>query len=339
MSGDLNPRMSVLLPVRDAAATLEEALASLAAQTIEDFEVLVQDDGSRDASPAIARAYAARDPRFLVESQPPEGIVAALNAAARRARGDLLVRMDADDVSRPDRLARLAAYADEHPDVAFFASRIQYVPRDGLSEGLLRYEAWINSLLVHEAIVRDRFVECPLPHPAWAIRRGAFEMLGAYHANEFPEDYDLFLRAAEAGLRFGKVDACLLDWRDHPARMSRTDKRFGLDRFFALKVEHVAPLLLERGRDVAVIGGGRHGKRWVRALADRGVSVPHLLDTNPARQGRTIHGAHVLPATDLETVRGSFLLVALGRPGAREAMRKTLTATGFTEEDDYLCVQ
>jgi len=218
--------------VRDGATHLDEALASLAAQTFEDFEVLVQDDGSTDASRSIARTRAAEDSRFHVETQAPLGIVAALNAAAGRARGDLFVRMDADDVAHPERLAQLAAYSEEHPDVAFFASRVQYIPREGLSDGLLRYEAWINGLLTHETIVRDRFVECPLPHPAWAIRRRTFEGLGGYQENDFPEDYDLFLRAADAGIRFGKVDACLLDWRDHPSRMSRTDARFRLERFF-----------------------------------------------------------------------------------------------------------
>lgn len=335
----MTPRLSVLLPVRDAAETLEPTLASLQAQTHTDFEVLVQDDGSRDRSEEIARRFAAGDPRFRLEQQPPRGIVAALNAAAKRARGPLLVRMDADDLAHPDRLGDLLAFADTHPDVAFFASRVRYVPREGLSAGMLRYEGWINGLLTHEAMHRDRFVECPLPHPAWAIRRDTFDALGGYREGDFPEDYDLFLRAATAGVRFGKVDRCLLDWRDHPARMSRTSQRFTLDRFFALKVEYLTPLLAERKRDVAVIGGGKHGKRWVRALAAEGLHVPYLMDTKAARQGQTIHGAQVLDGTALDAVRDAFLLVALGRPGARDLMRTTLDAAGLVEETDYLCVQ
>ena len=333
------PSVSVLLPVRDAASFLEEALGSLALQTYEDFEVLVQDDGSTDLSYAEATGFADEDPRFRVETDEPRGIVAALNAAAARARGDLLVRMDADDVCLPTRLERLVAAAAAHQDVGFFASRIRYVPRESLGEGLKHYEAWVNGVLTHEEVLRNRFVECPLPHPAWAVRRAVFDDLGGYHEGDFPEDYDFFLRAAAAGVRFHKLPEVLLQWRNDPGRMSRTDERFGLDRFFALKLRHLLPLLGRIGRPVAIAGAGPDGKRWAKALLAADVPVRFFLEVHPRRIGQTIHGAEVLAYDDIDRLRPCFVLGAVGQKGGRDEVRRLLDQAGFTEGDDYLCVQ
>lgn len=267
------PAASVLLPVRDAAPWLDDALTSLLAQTFEDFEVVLQDDGSADASAAIARAFAARDARVRVEEGEAAGIVSALRRARARARAPLLVRMDADDRARPERLARLVEAARRLPGVGFFASGIRYFPRDGLSEGMRRYESWINACRTHAAIVGERFVECPMPHPAWAIRAGVYDALGGYRDGPFPEDYEFFLRAVDGGVRFHKVDAVLLDWREDPRRASRTDARYGLDRFRALKLRHLLPRLRRDGGATLFAGGGRAARRWIRALREAGVDV------------------------------------------------------------------
>lgn len=96
-----DPVVSVLLPVRDEARYLAEALASLTAQTFADFEVVVVDDGSVDDSSAIAEEHSRRDPRFRVLRQPASGLVAALERARSEARGLTLARMDGDDVAAP----------------------------------------------------------------------------------------------------------------------------------------------------------------------------------------------------------------------------------------------
>ena len=305
---------SVLLPVRDAEATLEETLESLTRQTYGRFEVIVHDDGSTHGSREIAARYAERDPRFLLQAAEPRGIVYALNHAATSATSDLLVRMDADDVAHPERIEKLVAFGDLHADVSFFASRIRYVPREGLSDGMLRYETWIYGLLSHAQIHRDRFVECPMPHPAWAIRRRAFEALGGYREGPFPEDYELFLRAAQGGVRFGKVDQCLLDWREHPDRMSRKDDRFATSAFFRLKLDHLLPHLARGARPVAVVGDKRPVKRWTKALLDNGVLVR-------------------------EAPQDAYVLIAGGRTETRSLWRERLAGEGLREETDFLAVQ
>src|SRR5688500_5268253 len=112
------PPVSVLLPVRDGAPHLAECIASLAAQTDADFEVIAVDDGSRDDTPVLLAAWAERDPRVRVLTQPPLGLVAALERARAHARGRWLARMDADDVALPHRLAAQRALLEAEPTLA-----------------------------------------------------------------------------------------------------------------------------------------------------------------------------------------------------------------------------
>lgn len=328
------PRASVLLPVRNAADTLDEALASLRAQTVADIEILVQDDGSTDDSLQRAEALAREDDRIRIESAPPQGIVAALNAAAARATAPWLVRMDADDVSYPHRIERLLAAADESPDVSFWASAIQYFPRATLSNGMQRYEAWINSVQTQAEIERDRFVECPMPHPAWMFRTELFRTLGGYRDGG-PEDYDLVLRAVAHGATLQKIPEVLLLWREHPDRLSRTDPRYALERFRDCKAATLLPLL--GGRPVAIIGAGRDGKRWARLLRDQGVAVEAFYDTHASRVGQKIGGVPVHADDSVPPPPGPVLLVTAGR--ARDTIRSSLIEQGHRELDTFYCVQ
>jgi len=327
------PDVSVLCPVRDAGAWLGEALRSLQGQTFSDFEVLVQDDGSMDGSLEEAHRFAGGDLRFRVEGLPARGIVYALCRARARARGRLLVRMDADDLARPERLARLVQEADRHPEVDVLASQVRYFPRETLSEGMVRYEQWINGCLDHDTILQERFVECPMPHPAWAMRAEAYDRLGGYRDGDFPEDYDFFLRAVQAGLRFSKLPEVLLDWRDQPERASRTDPRYGLEKFAALKLHHLEAVLASEARPVLVVGEGRAARRWARRVQDGGFEVAALVG---AREKPALETMPRVAWSRVSEFSGSLALVVSGREENREAWATRLVALGWKEPGDIL---
>ena len=314
--------------MRDAASTLRECLGSLRAQTLSDFEVLAVDDGSRDGSGAILAGVAAADPRFRVLFG-GAGLVAALNAAAAAASGDLLARMDADDVARPDRLARQVARFDAEPALDVLGCRVA-VRDDGAGKnaGMRAYVDWSNTLLTHEAIVGDMFVESPLPHPSVTMRASALRRLGGYRAFDGPEDYDLWLRGLEAGLRFAKLDEVLLDWRDGPARLSRTDARYAADRFFALKVEHLVRWMAA-GDAVVVWGAGPIGKSWARALRARGREVRAFVEVDPRKIGRTIHGAPAVAVEGAGDFPRAFHLAAVGNSDSRARIRAAAAGLGI----------
>src|SRR5262245_47416384 len=124
------PAVSVLMPVYNAGRFLAPALDSILAQTFADFELIAIDDGSSDGSGKVLAEFAARDRRVCVLTQENCGIVATLNRALELARAPLVARMDADDLSRPDRFAQQVAYLREHPDVAVVSGAMDQIDED-----------------------------------------------------------------------------------------------------------------------------------------------------------------------------------------------------------------
>lgn len=329
----------MLLPVRDAGDTLEECLSSLAAQSLAEHEVIAVDDGSSDGSGALLEAAARRDPRIRVLRTPPRGLVPALNLALWEARGALLARMDADDVADARRLEVQADRLREDAPTAILGCRVRLTASSGPpGAGMRTYVDWLNGLVDHDAISRDLWVESPLVHPSVMLRAGALRRLGGYRDIAGPEDYDLWLRAAAAGMRFGKVPETLLEWRDRPGRLTRTDGRYAPERFRALKLDHLesGPLSIPRG--VVIWGGGPVGKGWARALAARGHRVEAFVEVDPRKLGRTSNGVPVVPVSLAAAYTGALHLAAVGRPGARGRIREQAARLGLEDGRDLVAV-
>jgi glycosyltransferase involved in cell wall biosynthesis len=330
-------RVSLLLPCRNAAPHLAEALASLFAQAYRDFEVIAVDDASTDATPAILESWRARLRALRVVRGEGRGIVPALDAAVTQAGGELLARMDADDVADPERLARQVAALDADPALAGCGTAVRYFPENAVRDGARRYQEWLNSLTSPELVRRDRFVECPLAHPTLLVRRSAFERVGGYRDPDWPEDYDLVLRLLAAECRLTNLPAVLHHWRERPDRLSRTDPRYSEDAFRRCKLRHLLPLL--EGRDgVVVWGAGPVGKSFARGLMELGVPVRAFVDLDPRKVGQTVHGAPVVAPARINDYRGAFALAAVAGPGPRAEIRESLTAAGWAEGADFIAV-
>jgi glycosyltransferase involved in cell wall biosynthesis len=333
------PRVSVLMPVRNAQATLEEALASILAQTLDDLEVVALDDGSTDRSPEILETAAERDPRVRVLTRPPLGLVPALERARQAARAPLLARMDADDRAESDRLEAQAALLDADANLVLVGTHVRYFPRESLGDGALRYERWLDSLESPGDLDRDLWVECPLAHPTFLMRAGAVEAGGGYRDRGWPEDYDLLLRLRMAGGGLGVVPRVLHHWREGPDRLSRTDPRYSLDAFRRLKSRFLARSPLLRERDgVLIWGAGPVGKSFARALIEEGVKIRAFVDLDPRKVGQEIHGAPVVPPEGIERFRDALGLAAVGKEGARSEIRASFAAAGWVEGRDFVAV-
>lgn len=334
------PRVSVLLPVRDAIATLGACLDSLAAQTLADHEVIAVDDGSRDGSGELLLARARLDPRLRVRRTPPRGLVPALSLSLAEARAPLVARMDADDVALAERLFLQVERLERDRSVDVLGCRVALFasPGEAPGEGMRAYVEWQNALLDHEAIFRDRFVESPIVHPSVAMRAEALRRLGGWRAFDGPEDYDLWLRALAAGLRFAKLAETLLMWRDGNGRLTRKDPRYAAGRFLALKLEALARGPLAGGRPAVVWGAGPVGKAWSSALRARGHPVAAFVEVDPRKIGRSLHGSPVLPVADASRLRGPLHLAAVGQKGARERIRAEALRLGLEEGRDLVAV-
>jgi len=330
------PAVSVLLPVRDAADTLPAALRSLARQSTPDWECIAVDDGSRDESAALLEAAAARDPRITVVGSPPRGIVEALGAGLARCRGRTVARMDADDLMHRDRLALQLAALDAAPELAAVGAHVRIFPRAGLREGRREYERWLNAVDSPAAVRREAFVECPVAHPTLMVRREVLTRHG-YRDAGWAEDYDLVLRMLAAGDEIGVVPRRLLAWRDDPRRLSRTDARYGQDRFTACRAHFLAAGFLAGARDWVLWGHGGTGRALRRELAALGLRPGHVVELHPGRLGNRIDGAPVIPPSALATLERRPLVASVAGATARAEIRAFLARLGWEETRDFVC--
>jgi glycosyltransferase involved in cell wall biosynthesis len=330
------------MPCYDAALTLNEAIESIAAQTLTDFELVAVDDGSSDATVALLETWAERDPRVRLHRRPHTGIVEALNAGLAACRAPLVARMDADDRAHPRRLEKQVAYLAAHADVAVVGCLLEGFPAQDVRQGFRIYIQWLNSLVTPEAIARDIWIESPLAHPSVVMRRTCLERLGGYQDHGWPEDYDLWLRMHLAGERLAKVPEVLLDWREHLARLTRIDSRYAVENFLRAKARYLIEGPLQGRRSIVVWGAGPMGRRLSKHLVRGGAPLAGFVDIDPAKVGRTrrglpIHAPQALPAlwSDLDD---PVLLVAVGARGARVLIRDQLAAMGLVEGDDWWAV-
>ncbi len=334
------PRVSVLLPVRDAGPYLEACRRSLERQTLADHEVVAVDDGSTDGSGEALDRWAALNPRVRVVHLPPSGLVPALNAGLALCRAPLVARMDADDACHPRRLELEVALLDERAEVGVAGCLVRHVPVHRVAGGTRRYEAWLNGLIEHEAMARERFVESPLPHPTAVVRREVLERAGGWRDLGWPEDHDLWLRLFAAGVRFAKVPRVLHFWRDHPRRLTRTDPRYARAAFLAMKAHHLARGPLAGGRRAVIWGAGPTGRRLARELEREGVVLGGFVDIDPRKVGREVRGVPVVDPGGLDRllVPGTVVLAAVAAWGGRERVRSALAARGLAEGRDFWCV-
>lgn len=187
------PKVSVVLPVFNAAGHLAEAIDSILKQTLREYELIIVDDGSVDASPQILRRYADADSRIRVITQPNRGIVEALNRGCREARGKYIARMDADDISLPSRFEKQYEFLENSPEVGVVGTWYSLIHQGGgegqppTLDGAIRW-----TMTFHNCIC----------HPSVMMRRELLEALGGYQPVQHCEDYDLWMRAAKtASLR------------------------------------------------------------------------------------------------------------------------------------------
>jgi glycosyltransferase involved in cell wall biosynthesis len=330
------PEISILLPVFDAATTLSACLASITRQTLTDWECVLVDDGSGDASRAIALRAARDDERIRVITTPHRGLVPALNTGIDHCRAPLIARMDADDLMHKRRLERQSGALAAEPELAGAGTRVRLFPRKTLTAGMRSYERWLNGMDVRERIHNDRFIECPLLHPTLMLRS---EVLRShrYRDRGWPEDYDLVLRLQNAGLRFTVIPERLLAKRCGPERLSQVDAAYGIDRFTACKAEFLATSFLAHRDDFVLWGYGATGRALRRALAKHGKTPAAIVELHPGRIGNTIHGAPVIPPGDLEPWRALPLVVSVAGEGPRTRIRAGLLHRGYHESRDYVC--
>jgi glycosyltransferase involved in cell wall biosynthesis len=212
------PAVSVVMPVFNAKPYLSDAIRSILDQTWGDFELIVADDGSTDGSARLALRYAADDDRVRVLLLPHRGIE-TMRIAVDAARGDLIARMDADDISEPTRLAEQVTFMREHVEVAAVGTWLTRTDPYGSPAGEqcppTEHEAIDAALLRGEG--------SPIVQGTTMYRRSSLQQAGGWRSDYgWVEDLDLFLRLAEVG-RLANLPRKLYRYRRHPQSVCPTN--------------------------------------------------------------------------------------------------------------------
>lgn len=316
-------------------------MASVVGQTFSDWEAVVVDDGSSDATPELLQAWAKRERRVrLLRPDPRPGLVGALNVGLAAARAPLIARMDADDVMHPERLARQVARLAAEPALGLVSCGVAFGGDRAAQAGYAAHVDWLNTVVTPEQIRRERFVEAPLAHPSVMFRRELVSQHGGYREGPWPEDYELWLRWLDAGVPMAKVPEVLLTWRDSPERASRVDARYDVKAFFAVKAQYIAAELARSGagRAVWIAGAGRPTRRRAVLLEEHSVEIAGYVDIDPRKIGGRVAGCPVVGPAELPSADEAVVLSYVANRGARAKVRAMLTAQRREEGRDFwLC--
>jgi glycosyltransferase involved in cell wall biosynthesis len=209
------PTISVLIPVYNGGEFLARALQSVLGQTFADFECLVLDDGSTDGSGEVAESIARADPRMRVIRRENRGLVATLNELIQLARGELVARMDADDIALPERFGQQAAFLAAHPEVVCVGGGHWIIDEADRTIAAVRQPT--DDAKIQALALRGHTTIC---HPAAMIRTRALRAVGGYRPEFYPtEDLDLWLRLGEVG-RLANLDNPVIRYRFHSGSIS-----------------------------------------------------------------------------------------------------------------------
>ena len=338
-----SPLVSVILPVRNAETTLHQCFSSISSQSLKNFELIIINDGSQDGSVELIKRWMRRDKRFRLLNQPTLGLVVALNQGIKLARGDYIARMDADDVMYSSRLQDQHQFLKKNSHIGLVASQVKVFPKERLTDGFSEYIRWQNNCLNCDDIADEIYVESPLAHPTVMFRRCLINKLGGYRHGDFPEDYDLWLRMSQSGVKMAKLPQVLLDWRDDHSRTSRTDPRYSRQAFDQLRADFLAEdPRINTHRPLVYWGAGRKTRKRANLLIAKGYKPTAWIDIDPRKIGNKILNAPVVAPAWLEqkskTGNKPFILGYVANHGARDIIAAALHKLNYKRGIDYLMV-
>jgi hypothetical protein len=233
----MTPKISVILPVYNAQAYLRESIQSILSQSLNDFELIIINDGSTDQSLEIIQSFT--DDRIKLINQSNAGLPISLNRAIAIAKGQYLARQDADDISLPTRLTEQASYLDGHPTCALLGSWAEIFLDNTPTDRALQHP-YENGDIQLKLLFFNCFV-----HSSVMIRKSALAKSGLYpeEREKFPpEDYDLWLRIAK-DFEVANIPKALLQYRELPNSISRTKLQIMQDRAELMSLHAIKDIL------------------------------------------------------------------------------------------------
>lgn len=210
-------KISVIMGIYNCAPTLQEALDSLYAQTFQDFEIILCDDGSTDNTHQIAYENQQTHPNIVLLKNPHNmKLAATLNNCLMIAKGEYIARMDGDDLCDPTRFEKQVKFLDEHPEYAIVSTPMKHFDENGIWK--------IGTIAEHEPTYKSFSYGTPFCHAPAMMRKTALDVIGGYTAEswcERVEDYYLWYKFYKAGFKGYNMDEPLYMMRDDKNAIAR----------------------------------------------------------------------------------------------------------------------
>ena len=332
------PKISVILPFYNAESTINRAIQSIAEQSFINFECILINNNSTDASVNIANEWVAKDNRFVLINEEKQGVVFASNKGAQHAQGEYIARMDADDEAYLDKLKLQADFLDQNPDYSAVATLVEYISHNPeITGGFERYVSWNNSIQTYEELINRQFIEMPLVNPTCMWRKSAASKYGLYKNGDFPEDYEMWLRWLNKGAKICKLSQPLLKWYDSDTRLTRTHPIYSDKAFYGIKTKYLAKWIETHNKfhpNVVVWGASRISRRRARLLEKLGIKITAYIDT---KKGRQID-KKIIYYENIDASGKYFILTYIKQMDAREQIIDYLSSKGYVEGEDFLLV-
>lgn len=210
------PEISVIMPVYNGEKYLNDAIKSILNQTFNDFEFIIINDGSTDKTLEIIQSFA--DPRIKLINQENKGIIHSLNKGISESRGKYIARMDADDISLPERLEKQYKFLENNPEYGIIGSTYFTMNQDGAISG-------VQPVLLHnEDLKKELIFQTVFGHGTVMMRKNIINALGGYSNSKnalHVEDYELWVRFAQK-TKMANLSDTLYIWRANPEGVSRS---------------------------------------------------------------------------------------------------------------------
>ncbi|NND15896.1 MAG: glycosyltransferase [Eudoraea sp.] len=329
-----SPLISILMPFKNTATYLPACLDSICKQSYSNWELCAVDDHSSDSSSSMLKKYAQKDERIKVEINPGTGIIPALRQAMQMSTGDLISRMDSDDIMSEDKLKILASGLLRHGPGHLAVGGVRYFSDRGISDGYARYERWLNDLTAVGENFSEMYKECVIPSPCWMTYREDLIKSGAFEPDRYPEDYDLAFRFYRSGLKCIPCSDILHYWRDYDERTSRNHEHYAQNYFLSIKLHYFLELHHKPQRPLTLWGAGSKGKEIAQDLSSRNVHF-HWLCDNPKKIGKKIYGIPLMHFSEIEKLEHPQCIITVANEDAQKEIREFLGKREFSEMLDY----
>jgi glycosyltransferase involved in cell wall biosynthesis len=327
-------KVSILIPASNVEKYIAECMNSIINQSYTNWELIVVDDFSTDSTPQILKDFEQLDKRISVLKNTNKGIISALELAYSKSTGDLITRMDADDIMYPNKIEVLVNNLIQNGKGYLATGKVEYFAKKGVGEGYLKYQDWLNSLTDKGSNFTDIYKECVIPSPCWMAYREDFELCGGFNSKTYPEDYDLCFRFYKQGLKVIPCNDFIHKWRDYPNRTSRTDSNYSDNTFLELKCNYFLELDYDDKKELVIIGAGKKAKKVAQFLISNKIKI-NWLTNNENKIGHNIYGVILKDFLPQKLNNNSQVIVVVANPVERGNIKSSLNLT--SKNQYYFC--